>query len=154
MKKIPNILIIISILLVALGVFFKFLIEPVYDKYKLASCLDGVEKKFNDTKDKECVSSKEVELHSCLIEAQRKIYCEDKTHYQRLEGSGLLSGFETCNNVPDNSSGYWNNNSEYQQLAKQCQQKIDNESCKLPSDFVKSFISYREEERNFCLKQF
>lgn len=165
MKKTLIILLVTGFCLISLGVFYRFLIEPIYLRHKLSSCLDKVDRKFSDTKDRACKSQKEDRTYSCLLDAQVAIYCKDESNriYNKssdsVSGSGALYNLwenispYSCN-APDNSNGYWNDNSEYRELAIKCEEKITNESCKLSDDYVQSLINSREKERNFCFKQF
>lgn len=160
MKKISITLILVSSCLIASAVFFKFLVEPIYDKYRLSGCLDRVEKNYNYMWNRECSANENRVQYSCLRGIQIKIYCRDEAHrlpsksFWDNSNSGLLGKENYTCNAPDNSEAYWNDNSEYQQLATKCEQENTQDSCELPSDIADTFSNLRDRERNFCLKQF
>lgn len=158
MKKIIIVLTVGSFVLIALGVFFNFLIYPVYTKYRLSGCLDRIDAVYDKLWSAECATQNTVYLNSCLRKAQEKVYCKDPSHKVISKSFWGNADTHTCsvNNTPDNSGGYWNNNLEYQQLAKECEQdqKGLGVSCELPSDLAESLNNLRDKERNFCLRQF
>jgi hypothetical protein len=173
--KLPNFsqkeIITASVLLVAISIFYHFVIQPVYTKYQLSNCLQKVDENYKIIETKDCEDNKPMRLKSCLLDAQRKIYCSNPDN---LEPSNYLSGgngflrsisycppnvgsrptssFEPLNFVPDNSDGYWNGNIEYQQLAGKCEEQVADISCDFSSIEIDHSMKQIKQARDECFK--
>lgn len=147
----------IAVLLAAFGVFFSFLVKPVYLRYMLSSCLQQVDNNYRSAESKSCEESKPRQLNVCLLGAQEKIYCADPSHQvNRATSAGLFSGFkaypyvECLKPIPNNSSGYWNDNAEYQKLAHGCEAENAVINCDYSQTPVDHMVKQVKNARDEC----
>jgi len=172
--KLPDLsqkgLITAAILLIAVSIFYQFVIQPIYTKYQLSSCLQKVDENYRVIETNDCEDNKPIRLKSCLLEAQRKIYCSNPDNLEPsypLGGSGLLRSYPYCPPnigskptpsfkplyfVPDNSDGYWDGNVEYQKLANKCEEQIESISCDFSSIEIDHSMKQIKEARDECFK--
>jgi len=143
----------LAALLIAFSVFYSFVIRPVYTKYQLNNCLQEVDTNYISEKEQYCETIKPSNLNSCLHEAQSKIYCADPANIVSGSGSGFFGSISYCHQpVPDNSNGFWNNNIEYQQSAKDCEEQIAAKSCDFSKEEVDHSIGDVKAARDECFK--
>lgn len=144
----------IAILLIGVGVFYNFVISPIYTKYQLNSCLQKVDTDYLRANEEYCEAVKPSNLNSCLHEAQSKIYCADPVNtIKEISSTGLLKNWTYCRQpVPDNSNGYWNENVEYQKLAKVCEEQVASRSCDFSKEEVDHSIGDVKAARDECFK--
>jgi len=152
----------ISSLLIAVSVFYKFIVEPVYNKYQLSSCLSSIEKHIETVKVAKCAESKQGLLNDCLWTAQDSLYCKDAPKPQPAKTGFwepvlfLESVYYNACKAPNNSAGYWNDNAEYQMLAQKCEQSDAGMTCKtaLNGSLDAAEAEYRDKEQAFCFKRY